>query len=374
MRSKMSGSGKAYLFLLPNLFGTVCFVLIPFLDVFRRSCLQAVGSGFVGLSNYRAVLENKAFRLAAANTARFMAVCIPLLLLLSLWVAVMFQSMADAGCRKRRGKTSGAWGGRRKNGILAISRIKTGFTLPMAIPAASVVVFFRMLFDEKGWLNLLAGWLGFLGRDWLNGGCAFWVLVVCYIWKNLGYDMILWMTGIAGIEKEQYEAARVQGAGGFACFWYITLPQLRATAYVTALLSFVNGFRVFREAYLLSGDYPHESIYMLQHLFNNWFVNLDIQKLTAAASLLVLATGIFLFAAGTLARVLAPENRGKRRRVSTSEHKGKPLHFFVDSGESLPVSAPEYKGKLHKAEELAGHGEKPADTGKRKRRKGRKDS
>ena len=49
MRSKMSGSGKAYLFLLPNLFGTVCFVLIPFLDVFRRSCLQAVGSGFVGL-------------------------------------------------------------------------------------------------------------------------------------------------------------------------------------------------------------------------------------------------------------------------------------------------------------------------------------
>ncbi len=244
----------------------------------------------------------------------------------------------------------------------------------MAIPAASVVVFFQMLFDEKGWLNLLAGWLGFAGRDWLNGGCAFWVLVVCYIWKNLGYDMILWMTGIAGIEKEQYEAARVQGAGGFACFWYITLPQLRATAYVTALLSFVNGFRVFREAYLLSGDYPHESIYMLQHLFNNWFVNLDIQKLTAAASLLVLATGIFLFAAGTLARVLASENRGKRRRVSTSEHKGKPLHFFVNSGESLPVSAPEYKGKLHKAEELAGHGEKPADTGKRKRRKGRKDS
>lgn len=60
---------------------------------------------------------------------------------------------------------------------------------------------------------------------------------------------------------------------------------------MTALLSFVNGFRVFREAYLIAGDYPHESIYMLQHLFNNWFTNLDIQKMTAAAVMLVIVTG-----------------------------------------------------------------------------------
>ena len=72
---------------------------------------------------------------------------------------------------------------------------------------------------------------------------------------------------------------------------------------MTALLSFVNAFRVFREAYLLSGDYPHESIYMLQHLFNNWFVSLDIQKLTAAASLLVLAAGGLLLGGGVLLRL-----------------------------------------------------------------------
>ena len=82
---------------------------------------------------------------------------------------------------------------------------------------------------------------------------------------------------------------------------------------MTALLSFVNGFRVFREAYLLSGDYPHESIYMLQHLFNNWFVSLDIQKLTAAAVLLVLAVGILLLAAGLLLRILTVK-RGREDR------------------------------------------------------------
>ena len=82
-----------------------------------------------------------------------------------------------------------------------------------------------------------------------------------------------------------------RSAGAWACFRYITLPQLKETLFVTALLSFVNAFRVFREAYLLAGEYPHESIYMLQHLFNNWFVNLDFDKMAAAA----VCVGGFLF-------------------------------------------------------------------------------
>lgn len=261
-------SRKGYLFLLPSLAGTGGFVLLPFLDVFRRSFLQAVGNGFVGLENYRLVLDNEAFRLAAGNTARFLAVCLPLLLGASLGLAVLLQRV----CRFRK------W-------------IKTGILLPMAIPAASVVVFFQMVFDESGWLNLLLGHLGMPEQAWLSTDRAFWVLVVCYLWKNLGYDMVLWLAGLAAVPEELYEAARVQGAGAWACFRYITLPQLKETVFVTALLSFVNAFRVFREAYLLAGDYPHESIYMLQHLFNNWFVNLDIQKMTAAAVMLVAVTG-----------------------------------------------------------------------------------
>lgn len=259
---------QGYLFLLPSLIGTGGFVLIPFLDVVRRSFLQAVGNGFVGLENYRMVLGNSAFRLAVGNTARFMLICLPLLMLLSLFLAVLVREAT----RFQR------W-------------VKTGALLPMAIPAASVVVFFRLVFDEKGWLGRLAEAAGMEGQDWLASDSAFWILIVCYIWKNLGYDMILWLAGLGAIPEEQYEAARVQGAGEWACFWYITLPQLKETTFVTGLLSFVNAFRVFREAYLLAGDYPHESIYMLQHLFNNWFVNLDIQKMTAAAVMLVILTG-----------------------------------------------------------------------------------
>lgn len=268
-----------YLFLIPSLLGTGGFVLVPFLDVFRRSFLQAVGNGFVGLENYRMVLTNEAFRLAVQNTARFIVVCLPMLLLLSLFLAVLV----------RRVTKFQRW-------------VKTGFLLPMAIPAASVVLFFRMVFDEKGWLGQLVGVFGIAGRDWLTSGSAFWVLIACYIWKNLGYDMILWLAGLGAIPEEQYEAARVQGAGEWSCFRYITLPQLKETVFVTGLLSFVNAFRVFREAYLLAGDYPHESIYMLQHLFNNWFVSLDIQKMTAAAVMLVILTGGALCATGWWSR------------------------------------------------------------------------
>lgn len=273
LRSRLREAGSGYLFLLPSLLGTGGFVLIPFLDVFRRSFLQAVGNGFVGLENYRQVLTNEAFRLAAGNTTRFMLVCLPVLLALSLCMAVLVGQVTHFQ----------KW-------------VKTGFLLPMAIPAASVVFFFQMLFDEKGWLNLLLGKMGLEPFEWLTSGKAFWVLSACYIWKNLGYDMILWLAGLGAIPEEQYEAARVQGAGAWACFRYITLPQLKETLFVTALLSFVNAFRVFREAYLLAGEYPHESIYMLQHLFNNWFVNLDIQKMTAAAVLLVIGTGAVLLA------------------------------------------------------------------------------
>lgn len=262
---------NGYLFLIPSLIGTGGFVLIPFLDVFRRSFLQAVGNGFVGLDNYRLVLTNAAFRLAAGNTIRFMVVCLPLLLGLSLGLAILVQRAVHF--RK--------W-------------VKTGFLLPMAIPAASVVIFFRMVFDENGWLNLLMEHFGIPGQAWLTSEHAFWVLVGCYIWKNLGYDMILWLAGLASVPEELYEAARVQGAGEWACFRYITLPQLRNTAFVTALLSFVNAFRVFREAYLLAGDYPHESIYMLQHLFNNWFTKLDIQKMSAAAVMMAAVISVLL--------------------------------------------------------------------------------
>jgi multiple sugar transport system permease protein len=128
----------------------------------------------------------------------------------------------------------------------------------------------------------------------MGSSAAFWVLVFTYLWKNSGYDMIMWLAGLDGISGSLYEAARVDGANAWNCFRYITLPSLAPTVGLVSILSLLNGFKVFREAYLVAGAYPHDSIYLLQHLFNNWFQSLDISRLCAAAVMLCIVLLIII--------------------------------------------------------------------------------
>lgn len=104
--------------------------------------------------------------------------------------------------------------------------------------------------------------------------------------------MVLWLAGLAGISPSIYEAAAVDGAGAWTIFWRITLPNLLPSLFTITVLSFLNAFKVFREAYLVAGDYPHDSMYLLQHLFNNWFRELSMDKLAAGA---VMTAGVILF-------------------------------------------------------------------------------
>lgn len=278
-RSNRKRALWGWLFVLPGFTGVLVFYLVPFLDVVRRSFLNAMGGGFVGVSNYRSVLENEAFRLAARNTLRFALVCLPLLLLLSLVLAVLLQSLLTLPARQHPG-------------ILKAARlVKSAYLVPLAVPAASIVLLWRLVFDARGLLN---GWihsLGGEGADWMHTGAAFGVLVFSYLWKNTGYDVVLWLAGLSAVPQELYEAARVDGANRVMCFFKITLPCIRPMAVTIIIISFLNSFKVFREAYLVAGNYPQDNIYLLQHLFNNWFVNLDFDKMAAAA----VCVGGFLF-------------------------------------------------------------------------------
>lgn len=272
MRSKNGIRGLW--FILPSLLGVIVFIFLPFVDVVRRSFFGAVNGRWAGLDNYRSVLANRAFLLAAGNTARFSVVCLPLLIILSLFTAVFLQ----------RYKTWGGW-------------LKSAYLVPMAIPVASVVLLWRALFDRQGMLNGALSLLRIPGKDWMNSGTAFGVLVFSYIWKNLGYDIVLWMAGLSAIPDSLGEAARVDGANEWQCFFRITLPNLMPTLFTITVLSFLNSFKVFREAYLVAGNYPDESMYLLQHLFNNWFRDLDIDKMAAGAvlmSLVILALILLL--------------------------------------------------------------------------------
>ncbi len=214
----------------------------------------------MGLQNYLTVINNTAFRLAVSNTVRFIAVCIPLLVLVSLLLAVVLQSIPVIG-----------------------KMFRTVFLMPMAVPAASMVLVWKVLFHDQGLINrLLMDW-GLECIPWMYSGAAFWMLVISYLWKNLGYTIVLWAAGLSGIPESCYEAAQVDGASSWQVFYYITLPNLKGTAYTIVVLSLLNSFKVFREAWLVAGDYPDESMYLLQHLYNNWFRELDFDKIAAAS-------------------------------------------------------------------------------------------
>ncbi len=262
---------KALFFIIPSLIGVSIFILIPFIDVIIRSFQNEVLRTFVGLDNYKEIFTNEAFKLAGKNTIRFVLVCIPLLLISSLLVAVIIQRFF----RNTEGLT-------------------TAFLVPMAIPIASVVLIWRIVFNEHGILNSILNNFNIEGIDWMNSKYAFWVLVFTYVWKNMGYTIILWIAGLNCIPKEVYEAAKVDGASELKCFTKITLPILKPTLYTTTVLSLLNSFKVFREAYLIAGNYPDESMYMLQHTFNNWFRDLAFGKISAGSVVMAVITFILI--------------------------------------------------------------------------------
>ena len=259
-------------FLAPSLIGISALVLIPTADVIRRSFLSAMGDRFVGLENYKTIFENESFRLAVSNTLRFLLACIPLLLIFSLAAALLLY---------RRTRLQNLF--------------RTTYLLPLVVPVTSVVMIIQTVFHKNGLLSALSVMLGSAPTDWLNSEYAFWVLVLCYLWKYFGYNVILWLAGLSAISDSYYEAARVDGANEAQCFFHITLPQLGGTLFITSVLALINSFKVFREAYLVAGRYPNNSIYMLQHVLSNWFTNLDMQKISAAAVLLMITILAIVF-------------------------------------------------------------------------------
>ncbi len=249
-------------FILPSLVGTTIFTLMPSWETLRRSFTNAMGD-FIGFANFETVLNNKAFQMAASNTGRFMITCVPMLIVLSLLLALLLNKVGS-------------------------SALRASFLLPMAVPVASVALLWNLVFNNHGALNGIFERLGAETTDWMNSASSFWVLVGSYIWRNVGYDMVLFLAALSNISPSLYEAADIDGANAFRKFRSITLPQLAPSLFVVTILSLLNAFKVYREVYLLAGDYPFDHIYMLQHTFNNWFRGLEMDKLSAGAVLTAL--------------------------------------------------------------------------------------
>lgn len=271
-RRTRRGKRISVLYLLPSVIGVLLFFVLPFLIVVYYSVVDnPINHEFVFLDNFIMVFHNAAFQQAAKNTMMFSVTAVPLAVILSLLLAMMLESK-----------------------IPFQSQFRTFFLSPMMVPIASVVLIWQVLFHYNGMMNEIIGWFGINKIDWLNSSYAQVVIVVLFLWKNLGYNMILFMAALSSIPKDIVEVAVLESASPFQIFWHIKLRYMSSTILFVTIMSLINSFKVFREIYLLKGDYPYDTMYMLQHFMNNTFGKLDYQKMSAAAIMMAIVMVIII--------------------------------------------------------------------------------
>ena len=263
-RLRRQDFAQSLCFLSPSLLGVGVFFIIPFGVVVYYSLIDGVGSkNFVGLQNFTKLFQNSAFLMAAKNTLQFSVIAVPLAVVLAILMALMLEAR-----------------------IPLKSQFRTFFLSPMMVPVASVVLIWQVLFNYNGTVNELLMLFGVEKIDWLQSDHCQWVVMILFLWKNLGYNMILFMSALSNIPRDIIEVAELEGAGSLYKFIHIKLRYLSPTILFVTILSMINSFKIFREVYLLTGNYPFDKLYMLQHFMNNTFNQLDYQKLSAAAVLL----------------------------------------------------------------------------------------
>jgi len=252
------------LFISPSFIGVLTFFVIPFIVVVFYSVVDnPISKNFVMFDNFKSVLDNGAFQRAVRNTASFSATAVPLAVVLSLLLAIVLDTKLPFK-----------------------SQFRTFFLSPLMVPVASIVLIWQVLFHYNGAINEILMRFGGEKIDWLKSEYALVVVVVLFLWKNLGYNMILFMAALASIPKDIIEVARLESANAVQIFFHIKMRYLSSTLLFVTIMSLISSFKVFREVYLLTGNYPYDSIYTLQHFMNNKFNSLDYQTLSAAAILM----------------------------------------------------------------------------------------
>ena len=269
----MKRSENGLIFVLPALIGTFIFIIIPIFCSFALSFTEwdlLNEIKFVGLENYRAILSENEFHKILINTlvyaisTTFFAVIIPLI------IAAIINT-------KLRGSEI----------------FKTIYFLPFITPAVVIAIVWGWIFDPNiGPVNTLLK----TNLTWLfDTNLAMPVLIFVSVWKLIGYNVVLFLTGFTTIDKSVYEAAKIDGAGSWKTFTQITLPLLKPTTYFVTLVTAISSFQVFDLIYIMTEGGPNNSTNIIVYsIYKYAFEYFDIGKSCALAYILFLM--IFILA------------------------------------------------------------------------------
>lgn len=267
MFSKKKSAISGILLVLPYTAGFLLFYGYPFVLVLRQSLRRGAGKNaqFVGLEIIADTLRSSGFRLALGNTVKFLAVVLPAIIVLSFAIALTLRAQMSSR-----------------------DVLRSVVLLPYLMPVVGAAFMVDSFLAQGGMLSRLAAAFGGTAQNLLDSPAAFWAVVLLYLWKNTGYSVILLLAGLNTIPPSYYEAAQLDGAGKWQLLRYITMPQMWYSLYLAGVFSLINAFKCFREIFLIGGEHPNRSMYMLQHFINNVFEKMDYSRLSAASMILFL--------------------------------------------------------------------------------------
>lgn len=260
----------AWTFLAPALLFLGTFVIYPIAYLcylsFTSGSFTPSGMRFIGLKNYWSLLSNPDFWQVVQNTIYFTTVTVIPSLVIPLGLAVLLNR-------------SFAW-----RGVL-----RTAYFIPSITSLVAVGLGWRWLFQAEGPVNHLLRAVGLNPIPWLSSTVwAMPVLILLSIWKQLGFNMVVFLAGLQAIPVNRYEAAELDGADAWQQFWYITLPGLRPTLVFASVTTAIFTLRSFEPVYVITGGGPLNSTNLLvYYIYDQAFAQFDFGYAAAAATLLM---------------------------------------------------------------------------------------
>ena len=224
-----------------------------------------IENSFVGFENYVTVWKNQMFQLGLKNTLELSLICAPLLFLLSFVLAAGLHRIRPAG-----------------------AFFRSSVLMPYLMPSSAILVIWLLWFDFGGPVNRIVTALGMDRVDWLTGADLRIPVVLMFLWKNLGFCVVIFLSALQSIPESLYEYATLEGASFTKQTFSITLPLVIPSAFLVLILAFVSAFRIFKEVYFIGGAYPDEPLYTLQNDMNNMYGKLNYQNVTTAAYIFAL--------------------------------------------------------------------------------------
>jgi multiple sugar transport system permease protein len=281
--ARRAEAAHGYLFISPWLVGLVCFTVGPMLASLYLSFTDYSGlsaASWTGLANYQHLVKDPLFWTSLYNTGYYVAFSVSAILVSAFAVAMLLSS-----------------------DIPGIKIFRTFFYIPVAVPMVANALLWTLLFANEGLVNSALNAVGLPTFTWLfNPAISKLIFVSLGVW-GLGTTAMIFVAGLRDIPISYYDAARVDGAGTWARFRYITLPLMAPVILFNLVIGVINSFQVFTAAYIISGGGPANStLFYVLYLYQNGFQNFDMGYASALAWVLFLIILAFTAAQFRLAR------------------------------------------------------------------------